>query len=254
MGLNVNNTIIAKTPMRTTLGGGGTDVLWYSKLDGGAWISAAINKYVYIIVTKTDDPNQLKIFDGNNYFTGKIEKIDNLILKECLKLTNIKQGVQLAVVSEVSSSSGLGGSGSFEVGLLNALYDFQNKKVNVLIATTIIENGLDLPNVNTLIVADSARLGLSQAYQIRGRIGRSYIQALAYFLYPKRLSEKAKLRLDALKEAEELGSGYRIALKDLEIRGAGNILGKEQSGSINAVGLNLYCQMLSEVVEKLKRE
>ena len=139
-----------------------------------------------------------------------------------------------------------------EKELLKVMSDFQNKKINVLIATTIIENGLDLPNVNTLIVADSTRLGLSQAYQIRGRIGRSHIQAFAYFLYGGHLSKKAKLRLTALKEAEELGSGYRIALKDLEIRGAGNILGKEQSGNVNQVGLNLYCQMLSEAVEKFR--
>jgi len=111
---------------------------------------------------------------------------------------------------------------------------------------------LDLPNVNTLIVADATRLGLAEAYQIRGRIGRSHIQAFAYFLYGSHLMEKAKMRLDALKEAEELGSGYKIALKDLEIRGAGNILGKEQSGNINRVGLNLYCQMLSEAIERLK--
>jgi transcription-repair coupling factor (superfamily II helicase) len=129
---------------------------------------------------------------------------------------------------------------------------FQDKKLDVLIATTIIENGLDLPNVNTLIVADATHLGLSQAYQIRGRIGRSHIPAFAYFLYPSRLNDKAKLRLNALKEAEELGSGYKIALKDLEIRGAGNILGKEQSGNINSVGLNLYCQILSETIEKMK--
>lgn len=137
--------------------------------------------------------------------------------------------------------------------LIKAMTGFQNKQIDVLIATTIIENGLDLPNVNTLIVADSARLGLAEAYQIRGRIGRSHIQALAYFLYGSHLSEKAKMRLDALKEAEELGSGYKIALKDLEIRGAGNILGKEQSGNINKVGLNLYCQILSETIEKIKR-
>jgi transcription-repair coupling factor (superfamily II helicase) len=130
----------------------------------------------------------------------------------------------------------------------------QQKKIDVLVATTIIENGLDVPNVNTLIVDDSTRLGLSQAYQIRGRIGRSRTQAHAYFLYPKRLSGLAKERLNALKEAEKLGSGYRIALKDLEIRGAGNILGKEQSGNINQVGLNLYCQILSEAIEKLKTE
>jgi transcription-repair coupling factor (superfamily II helicase) len=141
-----------------------------------------------------------------------------------------------------------------EKELVKTMKDFQNRKIDVLIATTIIENGLDLPNVNTLIVADSTRLGLSQAYQIRGRIGRSHIQAFAYFLYPKRLLPLAKERLKALKEAEKLGSGYKIALKDLEIRGAGNILGKEQSGNINSVGLNLYCQILSETIEKMKRD
>ena len=130
--------------------------------------------------------------------------------------------------------------------------DFQKKSIDVLIATTIIENGLDLPNVNTLIVDDASRLGLAEAYQIRGRIGRSHVQASAFFFYGSHLSEKAETRLNALKEAEELGSGYKIALKDLEIRGAGNILGKEQSGNVNAVGLNLYCQMLSESIEKLR--
>ena len=140
-----------------------------------------------------------------------------------------------------------------EKHLVKVMEDFQKKKIDVLVATTIIENGLDLPNVNTLIVADSTRLGLSQAYQIRGRIGRSHIQAFAYFLHPQKLSPLAKERLKTLKEAEELGSGYRIALKDLETRGAGNILGKEQSGNINQVGLNLYCQMLSEAIEKMKK-
>ena len=139
-----------------------------------------------------------------------------------------------------------------EKELVKVMEDFQRKKIDVLVATTIIENGLDLPNVNTLIVADSTRLGLAEAYQIRGRIGRSHIQAFAYFLYGSHLTEKVRMRLDALKEAEALGSGYRIALKDLEIRGAGNILGKEQSGNINSIGLNLYCQMLSESIEKLK--
>ena len=139
-----------------------------------------------------------------------------------------------------------------EKELVKVMSDFQNRKVDVLIATTIIENGLDLPNVNTLIVADSTRLGLAEAYQIRGRVGRSHIQAFAYFLYGSHLTDKAELRLKALEEAEELGSGYKIALKDLEIRGAGNILGKEQSGNINSVGFNLYCQILSRAIEKLK--
>ena len=130
--------------------------------------------------------------------------------------------------------------------------DFKNRKYDVLVATTIIENGLDLPNVNTLIVEDAARLGLSQAYQIRGRVGRSHIESFAYFLHGAKLQGKVKLRLQALAEAGALGSGYRIALRDMEIRGAGNILGKEQSGNVNAVGLNLYCQMLAEAVERLR--
>ena len=139
-----------------------------------------------------------------------------------------------------------------EKELIKIMDDFGNKKIDVLVATTIIENGLDVPNVNTLIVADAPRLGLAQAYQIRGRVGRSHIQAFAYFFYGKNLSELAEERLEALKEAQELGSGYRIAMRDLEIRGAGNILGKEQSGSINQVGLNLYCQILSDAIDKMK--
>ena len=130
---------------------------------------------------------------------------------------------------------------------------FQNQKIDILLATTIIENGLDLPNVNTIIIEDATRLGLSQAHQIRGRVGRSDAKAFAYFLYnPKNLTPLVKDRLDALLDAKELGAGYKIAIKDLELRGAGNILGKEQSGAINRIGLNLYSQILSESVEKLK--
>ena len=135
----------------------------------------------------------------------------------------------------------------------NIIKSFREKKFNVLVATTIIENGLDFPNANTLIVADASKLGLSQSYQIKGRVGRSDRQGFAYFLYPsKTLTQNAQLRLSALKEAEILGSGYQVALKDLEIRGAGNILGRQQSGLVNQIGLNLYCQMLSDTIEKLK--
>lgn len=140
-----------------------------------------------------------------------------------------------------------------ETELIRTIDDFKNKKIDILVATTIIENGLDFPEVNTLIVSDASRLGLAQAYQLRGRIGRANQQAFAYFLYPKkRLGEKAQLRLEALRRAETLGSGYQVALKDLELRGAGNILGREQSGTLNAVGLNLYYQMLSETLEEMK--
>lgn len=139
-----------------------------------------------------------------------------------------------------------------EKQLINTMERFREKKIDILLATTIIENGLDLENANTLLVADATKLGLAQAHQIRGRIGRGHVQAYAYFFHGKHLTDTAKERLRALKKIQELGAGWRIALKDLEIRGAGNILGKEQSGSVNRVGLNLYCQILSEAIEKLK--
>lgn len=138
--------------------------------------------------------------------------------------------------------------------LRKIIHDFRDKKYDLLLATTIIENGLDLPNANTLIVANATRLGLAQSYQLRGRIGRSDKTAHAYFLYnEKELKDIAKERLEALEEATELGGGWKIAQKDLEIRGAGNILGRAQSGNLNKIGLNLYCQILSEAVERLRR-
>lgn len=140
-----------------------------------------------------------------------------------------------------------------EKELIDIMEKFYRHEVDILVATTIIENGLDIPNVNTLIADDATRLGLAQAHQIRGRIGRSYLQAYAYFLYGDHLTEEAKKRLEALQEYQALGSGFEIALRDLEMRGAGNILGKEQSGHVNALGLNLYCQMLADAVEKTKR-
>jgi len=140
-----------------------------------------------------------------------------------------------------------------EKKLIKIMDDFQGGRTNVLVATTIIENGLDLPNVNTIIIEDATRLGLSQAHQIRGRVGRSATKSFAYFLYdPKKLTPLAEERLRALQDAQELGAGYQIAIKDLELRGAGNILGREQSGAINKIGLNLYSQILSEAVEKMK--
>lgn len=142
-----------------------------------------------------------------------------------------------------------------ERALIRAMDGFRKKEIDILLATTIIENGLDISSANTLIVDDATRLGLAQAHQLRGRIGRGRDEASAYFLYkPKHLTEKTLDRLEALKEYAELGAGYQIALRDLEIRGAGNILGKEQAGAINKVGLNLYCHMLSEAIEELKGE
>ncbi|MDP3769583.1 MAG: helicase-related protein [Candidatus Sungbacteria bacterium] len=141
-----------------------------------------------------------------------------------------------------------------EKELLSVMDDFRAKKIHVLMATTIIENGLDISSANTLIVDDATRLGLAQAHQLRGRIGRGTDQAYAYFLYrPKHVTEHAAERLEALRAYADLGSGYQIALRDLEIRGAGNILGREQSGTVNKVGLNLYCHMLSESIEWLQQ-
>jgi transcription-repair coupling factor (superfamily II helicase) len=143
-----------------------------------------------------------------------------------------------------------------EKKLVAVMDEFKKKHYDILVATTIIENGLDIPSVNTLLVEDATRLGLGQAYQIRGRIGRADQKSFAYFLHGTEVQNqnKAILRLEALEESGQLGSGYKIALRDMEIRGAGNILGKEQSGNVNAVGLNLYCQMLSEAVEKLRNK
>jgi len=136
------------------------------------------------------------------------------------------------------------------------MLDFVNGDVDVLVSTTIIETGLDIPNANTMIIHDADRLGLSQLYQIRGRIGRSNRTSFAFLMYKrdKLLKEEAEKRLQAIREFTELGSGIKIAMRDLEIRGAGNILGAEQHGHMEAVGYDLYCKMLNEAVLALKGE
>lgn len=141
-----------------------------------------------------------------------------------------------------------------EKELENAFLGFMRGYYNILIATTIVESGLDIPNANTLIVSDSQRLGLSQLYQLKGRVGRSSKQAYAYFLFPehKNITETASKRLDALSEYTELGAGFQIAKRDLEIRGAGNILGSEQHGHLIAIGYDMYMKLLREEVQKLQ--
>jgi transcription-repair coupling factor (superfamily II helicase) len=136
------------------------------------------------------------------------------------------------------------------------MLDFYAGEYDILCCTSIIESGLDVPNVNTLIVQNAPMFGLAQLYQLRGRVGRSTRQAYAYFLYshPERLTPQAEERLLAIREFSELGSGLRIAMRDLEIRGAGSLLGAEQHGHIEAVGFELYCQMLKEAVGKLRGE
>lgn len=135
--------------------------------------------------------------------------------------------------------------------LIKVMDSFLGGEIDVLLCTTIIENGLDISNANTLIVDDVNRLGLSQMYQIRGRVGRGQRQAYACFFYESLKGDSA-LRLEAIKESQALGSGFLLSNRDLEIRGAGDILGKRQSGTINSIGYGLYTQLLSEAVEKLK--
>ena len=136
----------------------------------------------------------------------------------------------------------------------NRVYDFINGDIDVLVSTTIIETGLDIPNANTMIIQDADRFGLSQLYQLRGRVGRSNRMAYAFLLYQrdKLLKEVAEKRLSAIREFTDLGSGIKIAMRDLEIRGAGNLLGEAQSGHMEAVGYDLYCKMLNEAVRQLK--
>ena len=139
--------------------------------------------------------------------------------------------------------------------LEKVINDFIDKKFNVLICTTIIESGIDMPNVNTLIVNNSHKFGLSQLYQIRGRIGRSEKSSFAYFMVPKNaiLNKNSEDRLSALISSSEYGTGYNLALRDLELRGAGNVLGKEQSGHINNIGYDLYNSLLKSAVDTLKK-
>ena len=136
------------------------------------------------------------------------------------------------------------------------MYDFINGEIDVLVSTTIVETGLDISNANTMIIHDSDKLGLSQLYQLRGRIGRSSRTSYAFLMYKrdKMLKEVAEKRLQAIREFTDLGSGFKIAMRDLEIRGAGNILGAEQSGHMEAVGYDLYCKMLNEAVLIMKGE
>src|SRR5437773_953135 len=143
-----------------------------------------------------------------------------------------------------------------ERALERVMLDFLEKKIDVLVSTMIIESGLDIPSVNTLILDRADTLGLAQLYQLRGRVGRSAHRAYAYLLVPSRrvLTEDAEKRLRVIEEFDDLGVGFKIALKDLEIRGAGNLLGPEQHGVIIGLGFDLYMKLLEEAVTELKGE
>jgi transcription-repair coupling factor (superfamily II helicase) len=149
---------------------------------------------------------------------------------------------------------GVGNGQMSEKELENVMTGFMHHKFDVLVATTIIENGLDIPLANTLIVNRADRYGLSQLYQLRGRVGRSNRRAYAYLLIPSddTLTQLARRRLAAIREFSELGAGFRIAALDLELRGAGNLLGGQQHGHIEAIGFDLYCQLLERTIEEVR--
>lgn len=163
-----------------------------------------------------------------------------------------------AMIEELVPSAAVAvGHGQMNASKLEqVMLDFMNAKTNVLVSTTIIESGLDIPNVNTILIIDADRFGLSQLYQLRGRVGRSNRAAYAYLLYKKDkvLSETAEKRLRAIKEFTEFGAGFKIAMRDLEIRGAGNILGTEQSGHMMNIGYELYCKLVDDAVRALQGE
>src|SRR5678815_2264833 len=140
--------------------------------------------------------------------------------------------------------------------LEDVMRTFINGDADVLVSTTIIESGIDIPNANTIIIDRADRFGLSDLYQLRGRVGRYKHQAYAYLLIPRhaRMLTDARKRISAIKQYSSLGSGFKIAMRDLEIRGAGNLLGPQQSGHITAVGFDLYCQLLKQSVSALKGE
>ncbi|MDA0365087.1 MAG: transcription-repair coupling factor, partial [Chloroflexi bacterium] len=178
---------------------------------------------------------------------GQIYIVHNRVKSIDLFADRIRQAVPEARV--------LVGHGQMPESVLQSVMErFSDGEFDVLVCTTIIESGIDIPNVNTLIIDRTDLLGLAQMYQLRGRVGRGPTQAFAYLFHPRDrvLTEEAQARLSTIFEASELGSGYQIALRDLEIRGAGNLLGAEQSGHIAAVGFDLYTQMLAESVESMK--
>src|SRR5699024_9542086 len=174
------------------------------------------------------------------FLYNRVENIDKMARDIGMLVDNARIGIAHGQMNETE--------------LENVMFGFLEGEFDVLVSTSIIETGVDIPNVNTLIVYDADRMGLSQLYQLRGRGARSNRLAYAYFTYQKDkvLSEVAEKRLQAIKDFTELGSGFKIAMRDLSIRGAGNLLGAEQHGFIDSVGFDLYSQMLKEAIDSRK--
>ncbi|MHB8050964.1 MAG: TRCF domain-containing protein, partial [Coriobacteriia bacterium] len=172
------------------------------------------------------------------------------------RVRGIERVVERVQAAVPEARIGVGHGQMSEHQLERVMEAFSAGQVDVLVATTIVESGIDNPHTNTLIIDDAHRLGLGQLYQLKGRVGRSHVRAYAYFLFPtnQSLTEQAYERLAAIQEHSELGSGIKVAMRDLEIRGAGSLLGAEQSGSVSAVGFDLYAQMLREAVSEVRGE
>ena len=172
------------------------------------------------------------------------------------RVRGIERVVERVQAAVPEARIGVGHGQMSEHQLERVMEAFSAGQIDVLVATTIVESGIDNPHTNTLIIDDAHRLGLGQLYQLKGRVGRSHVRAYAYFLFPthQSLTEQAYERLAAIQEHSELGSGIKVAMRDLEIRGAGSLLGAEQSGSVSAVGFDLYAQMLREAVSEVRGE
>jgi len=224
-------------------------------------LNMALNKLRDITTISTPPPGRLPIVTEVRHFSWHL-------IKEAIEKETARAGQVYFLHNRVATIEGIADKlrsllpeAKFVVthgqlkadDLENRILDFKNGKFDVLVSSAIIENGIDLPNANTLIVNDAENFGLSQLYQLRGRVGRSRKQAYAFFMYNTRhLKTDAKKRLRAIVEASELGAGFEIAMKDLEIRGAGDILGASQSGAINVVGVSHFVRMLNQAVEDLK--
>ena len=172
------------------------------------------------------------------------------------RITGINQVAETVSRLVPQAIVGIGHGRMHEEDLENTMMDFIEGRINVLVATTIIENGIDIPNANTMIILNADRFGLAQLYQLRGRVGRSSRLAYAYLMYQpgKVLTEIARKRLAAIREFTEFGAGFKLAMRDLELRGAGNILGEAQSGHIESIGYELYCKEIDRAVRMLKGE
>lgn len=237
------------------------DILTMSATPIPRTLNLALNKLRDISTITTPPVGRLPI-------ATEVRKYSDKIIKDAIEAELNRNGQVYVLYNKVKTIEGIAekisylvpnakvviGHGQLQPNELEKrILAFKKGEFNVLVASTIIENGIDLPNANTMIVMNSEKFGVSQLYQLRGRIGRSNIQAFAYFLYSnQKLSIEAKKRLKSIVEASDLGSGFQIAMRDLEIRGSGDILGVNQSGTVNSVGVGHFLRLLNETMKKMK--